>query len=189
MFATKNDAQLQGSIGLNGYDVQAAYSPINKVGIMANTSVSENSGSYWSQFIEGGAGYYQTFDANGRFECYGGFGNGHTKLYDNVVAGNTDANYNRFFIQPGIGLKQDFFESSFCTRVSYVDIYDLRSDDPNLKPMGAFFVEPVLTGKFDYKYVKAFMQFGLSLNSVKVISIYSVPVILNFGLNLSFSQL
>ena len=142
---------------------------------------SSDLNTYNGVFYEGGAGYYQTLEDGGRFECYGGFGNGHTELYNNLIAGTTIANYNRFFVQPGIGLKQDFMEASFCTRVAYVDVYDLRSADPNLKPTGAFFVEPVPTGKFGYKYVKAFVQFGLSLTSVKVLTLYSVPVIMKIG--------
>lgn len=188
-FTQKNDAHLQGSVGISGYDIQAAYSPLNKLGIMANISTFENSNNYWSRFYEGGAGYYQTFDENGRLECYGGFGNGQTTLNNNIIGGTINASYNRFFIQPGIGVKQDFIETSFCTRIAYVDVYQLRSNDPNLIPTGAFFVEPVLTGKFGYKYVKAFMQVGLSLTSIKLLSIYSVPLIMNIGMNISFSEL
>ena len=190
LFTQHNDVQLQGSVGLSGYDVQAAYSPINKLGIMANTTFFDSdNGNYTSRFYEGGVGYYQSFEETGRFECYAGFGNGQTELNKTIIADKINANYNRFFIQPGIGVKQDIFEASFCTRIAYVDIYDVRSNDPNLRPASSIFVEPVLTGRFGYKYVKFFTQFGLSMHTIDVLSLYSLPVILNFGMNLSFSEL
>ena len=110
-------------------------------------------------------------------------------LNKTVDGENINAHYNRYFIQPGIGVKQDFFEASFCTRIAYVDVYDLKSNNPNLRPTSSIFVEPVLTGRFGYKYVKFFTQFGLSMHTIDVLSLYSLPVILNFGMNLSFSEL
>lgn len=190
LFSQQNDAQLQGSVGLSGYDVQAAYSPINKLGVMANTTFFDSdNGNYSSRFYEGGVGYYQSFEEAGRFECYAGYGNAQTILNKTVDGENINAHYNRYFIQPGIGVKQDIFEASFCTRIAYVDVYDLKSNNPNLRPTSSIFVEPVLTGRFGYKYVKFFTQFGLSMHTIDVLSLYSLPVILNFGMNLSFSEL
>jgi hypothetical protein len=190
LFSQQNDARLQGSVGLSGYDVQAAYSPFNNIGIMANTSFSDNnSKNYYSRFYEGAAGYYLTFDDAGRFECYTGYGNAQTILNKTVDGENINAHYNRYFIQPGIGVKLDVFEGSFSTRIAYVDVYKINSNNPELRPAAALFVEPTLTGKIGYKYTKLFMQLGLSLHSSKLLSNYSIPVILNFGMNLSFSEL
>lgn len=189
-FAQQHDAQLQGSIGLSGYDVQAAFSPLNNLGLMGNTTFYDSdNGNYSSRFFEGGAGYYQTLDKNGRIECYGGFGYGHTELNKTLLADRINAQYTRFFIQPGICAKQDIFEGSFSTRISYVDLFSLKSSDPGLGPVNAVFIEPVLTGKIGFKYIKYFTQFGLSMHTRDVLSLYSLPLILNFGINFNFSKL
>lgn len=188
LFTEQHDASLQGSFGFNGYDVQAAYSPLKHFGIMANTgfyAVNDDSHS----FFEGGIGYYGDFETNGRYEVYGGFGNGSTILNNNILADRVSANYNRIFIQPAIGAKMNVFEASFAPRISYVHLYDLRLDNITNTPTEALFIEPVVTAKVGYKYGKFFVQFGASLHTNDVLSIYSQPLIFNIGLNLSFSKL
>lgn len=188
LFTEKHDASLQGSFGFNGYDVQAAYSPFKHFGIMANTGFyNVNDDSH--QFFEGGLGYYGDFETNGRYEVYAGFGNGNTILNNNILAERVSASYNRIFIQPAIGAKMNVFEASFAPRISYVNLYDLRLDNLTNTPTDALFIEPVVTAKVGYKYGKFFVQFGASLHTNDVLTIYNQPLIFNMGLNLSFSKL
>lgn len=188
MFREQHDASLQGSAGLNGYDVQTAYSPIKHLGIMGNISFYE-SNNYSYNFYEGGAGYYNTFEEFGCYEVYGGFGNGKSTLYKNIFADTITGQYNRIFLQPSIGIKNNVIEASFATRFSYVDMYHLKFDYANNTPGTALFIEPAFSMKVGYKFAKFFMQFGYSFHSENILNVYSNPLMFNIGLNLNFSKL
>lgn len=188
LLTQQHDASLQGSFGFNGYDAQAAYSPLKGLGIMANAGFYD-SNTFTHTFFEGGAGYYGSFENTGRYEVYGGFGNGNTVLNNNILADRITGNYNRIFIQPSIGAKTNVFEGSFTPRLVYVNFYDLKLDNYTNTPLSSVYIEPVVTAKVGYKFAKFFIQFGLSLHTENALSIYSSPFLFNMGLNLSFSKL
>lgn len=188
LFTQQHDASLQGSVGTISSDVQAAYSPLNHLGVMLNASFYEGANRNFN-FFEGGAGYYGSIDKTARFEFYGGYGHGNTSILNTVILSDrVSASYHRLFFQPSIGAKTNVFEGAFSTRVCYVNLYNLNVN--NLTgSASAVYIEPVITAKVGYKYAKFFVQAGLSLQTNELLSYYSNPLLLNVGLNLSFSKL
>ncbi len=194
LFSEKHDADLQFGMGTAGYDVQAAYAPTNYIGVMVNSSyqfkdVADTSSYHKHNFVEAGIGYYGKIEEAGRFECFAGFGSGEAKSYSRDFWGYVSGNYNRFFIQPSIGAKMDVFEGAFSCRVAYVDMYQFSgTTNYNRSQMNTFYFEPVLTAKAGYKFVKFFVQGGLSMPIESNLKYTDQPFILNFGLNFSFSK-
>lgn len=188
LLTQQHDASLQGSFGFNGYDVQAAYSPVKGLGIMANAGFYDET-RFSHTFFEGGVGYYGAFENTGRYEIYGGYGNGSTDLFKTDNSIRVTGHYNRIFLQPSIGAKTNVFEASFAPRFVYVNFYDLNIDNTIYNNVNSIYIEPVVTARVGYKYAKFFVQFGLSLHSDNLLSLYSSPFIFNMGLNLSFSKL
>lgn len=195
LFSEQHDAALQGSSGLSGYDVQAAYSPLKHFGIMFNTSFYDNKSSDLKsynrhEFYEGGAGYYGSFEEVGRYEVYSGFGQGTSTSYDSNWLGLIRGDYNRFFVQPAIGVKTDVFEGSFSPRFVYLQIYNTSSNVTYTKSeLESMYIEPVFTGKVGYKYGKFFFQGGFSFSTKSEIKYTDMPFIFNLGMNISFSKL
>jgi hypothetical protein len=82
------------------------------------------------EYYEGAAGIYIPFNNYGVFELYGGLGKGtqnHTFAYKEyngnliwtwVSDGTADLSFSKFFIQPDIGIKTEFFEGAFSCRFS-----------------------------------------------------------------------
>lgn len=194
LFSEKNDADLQIGMGTSGYDVQAAYAPANYLGLMVNSSfqnrgVSDTSSFHKHEFVEAAVGYYGKIDEAGRYECYLGYGNGEAKSYSPDFYGLVTGSYNRFFLQPSIGAKMDVFEGAFSLRVAYVDMYRISKNvQYNRSELNSFYFEPVLTAKVGYKFVKFFVQGGLSLPIENSLKYTDSPILLNFGLNFSFSK-
>lgn len=128
-----------------------------------------------NRLLEGAMGVYNTFgpDKNGqdlgRLELFAGFGRGkgedagyHTRFF--VNQDRVTGRYNRFYLQPAIGLRTKIFDASFATRISRVNFSQMlyyngsaitRQSTPSFST-----VEPVLTLALGYKYVKYYMQIG-----------------------------
>jgi len=194
LFSEKNDADLQIGMGTSGYDVQAAYAPTNYLGVMVNSSfqyrdVTDTNYYHKHEFVEAAVGYYGKIDEAGRYECYLGYGNGEAKSYSPDFYGLVTGSYNRFFIQPSIGAKMDVFEGAFSLRVAYVDMYKISKNvEYRRSELNSFYFEPVLTAKVGYKFVKFFVQGGLSLPIENTLKYTDSPLLLNFGLSFSFSK-
>jgi hypothetical protein len=111
------------------------------------------------RFFEIAPGYFKKISRVGVVELYGGYGMGEIEtFYDNALFTNYGkADYTRFFIQPGIGIANDFVNASFSARLSHVIIKQNKITEDGT------FLEPALTGKFGYKWVMFCCQVGLSL--------------------------
>ncbi|CAN5435185.1 hypothetical protein BH10BAC1_BH10BAC1_07350 [soil metagenome] len=194
LFSDKNDADIQLATGTCGYDAQIAYAPINHLGVMINSSfknkeVTDTNYFHKHNFVEGGVGFFGKINEAGRYECFAGYGNGNAQNYLEGWYGKVDGSYNRFFLQPSIGAKTDVFEGAFSVRLAYVDMYYLsRNTGYSRSELSAWYFEPVITAKIGYRFVKFFVQGGLSLPFESTIKYTNSPFILNFGLNLNFSQ-
>lgn len=157
MLSDKGELQAAIYTGVSGFDPQFAYAITDHLGVMlnasfANLSKDNNDNLKKYQFIETGVGYYTKIKESGRFETFGGLG------YANLNLLNSNNIYSyRFFIQPSIGAVSDFFDGSFSTRFVLLSI---SKDNFNYKN---FFIEPVITAKVGYKFIKAVFQIGLSL--------------------------
>lgn len=196
-----SQGQFQGSVcsGTSGYDVQASYSPVSNLGLMANGSFYSNTddstGDYSKRnFFEGGAGYYTAFGGAGRFETYGGYGQG-TSTYRNsyelfgtqeVIA---TGYYRRFFLQPSIGTATDFFDAALSMRTCYVNFYRIKSGDLSLDHnIDGIFIEPTITARLGYKHVKLLAQMGYSLPLGEDVEMFWQPFLFNLGLSFDFGK-
>jgi hypothetical protein len=169
MFSNAGEFQASIATGNSSFDAQTAVAITDHIGIMLNGSygneTSDSSDDFHKHtFIEVGAGYFEKIGEKGRCEIYGGYGFGEVEgyfesaLFDDEI---TDARYNRFFIQPGIGLSTGIFDGSFSPRIVLVQM-DPRGSNFGAAEYNAFF-EPVIISKIGYKYVKFIAQFGLSI--------------------------
>ncbi len=195
LFENKNEFKATINGGFNGGDAQFAYTPINHLGIMLNGSFMNNndSNSYHRHtFGEFGVGYYNAFGI-GRFEVYGGYGLGSVDSYfkNELFNSKAQATYHRIFIQPSIGISSDFADFSFTPRFVLVNMHlnSTTLEGFNTGRLDPFF-EPAITARFGYKYVKFFMQFGLSVPLIdKNEYIYDYePFILAFGIHLTIAD-
>lgn len=189
------------AVMLNGY--------YNNGASMFNNDTYFSSYSYErkSQHIEAGGGYFKHLNDNAIIECYGGLGFGSStfKKYfsdslNSIPKLNSSflANTNRFFIQPSIGYSIDYFDVAFSTRIqllsysnvnsngfSAVELYDyklLNIDQPVF-----FFLEPALTMRFGYKYVKFHAQavFSYKYNTERL---HYIPFVFNVGIHVNISD-
>ena len=140
--------------------------------------------------LRGGIGYYEKIGENARYEIYGGYGFGKTEgfyetsTFDSEV---TDADMQRIFVQPGIGVATGIFDGSFSPRFVLVKMTP-NGDTFETGGYNTFF-EPVITSKIGYKWVKFVVQFGFSvpIGNDDLHFDYQ-PFIVNFGLNFSIGR-
>ncbi|MFO8055604.1 MAG: hypothetical protein R6U19_10640 [Bacteroidales bacterium] len=173
------------NINISTTNVQGAYALTDKFAVMGNMYFRDNTWdasadtlSDWSyqanRFLaEGALGYYKPMGDNGSFETYagGGMGSIRFEMKDDDPYGDRlyKANISRFFIQPDIGYKSDYFDFIFSAKFSYLGFNNV--DTTNYKPSALvednlykldkqpfFFFEPAITIRFGYKYIKAYSQ-------------------------------
>ncbi len=136
LFSGKKEFQASAAVGIGG-NVQTAYALTNHIGVTGNllyaNSKPQKKYTYRTQtYAELGAGYYWNFKSFS-LEIFAGVGKGKGKAIDSVyyvfqpdVPYEARASYNKFFIQPDIGMKNHKnFEWSFSPRFGSVDFNDL----------------------------------------------------------------
>lgn len=204
-----------GSIGGDGddgdrttfADLQASFSPIKHLGIIGNYStynyspVSSTATPARAHLLEGGiGGYIPVGQRKVKMvaELYTGLGTG--RLRSDV---NMDVN--RYFIQPGIGMRSPWVDAAFNLRWAFVNYSNLNDNgrgnqylvDQQLMDMygnrridkGSFtFVEPGITVRGGYKFIKVQLQMVTSL-PVSAIAWNYDPVRFTVGLQFSAEDL
>jgi len=195
MFSNQGELQATIATGTSNFDAQAAYAVSDHIGVMVNGSYGNETSDTTDEFhkhsfIEGGVGYYDKLGKNFRYEIYGGYGFGKTEgefdtEFDSRI---TDANMQRIFVQPGIGVATGVFDGSFSPRFALVKM------DPGEETFekGGYntFIEPIITTKIGYKWVKFVAQFGVSFPvGNNDINFDYQPVIINFGLNFNIGRI
>jgi hypothetical protein len=187
MLSNKGELQVALNSGVSGFDPQVSFAISDHVGIMANASFDNQTNDstdnfHRHAFMEAGAGYYTHLGNSGRFEVYGGMGLGNTQGQYNGIwwVSNANARLMRFFIQPGIGFSTPYADGGIATRMVAVNLHQDEYTSTGL------FFEPVLSARLGYKYVKLFIQGGLSfpLNSDQVEFEYQ-PLIFSVGLHIN----
>lgn len=156
--------------------------------------------------IEAGGGYFKKLSDNAIFECYGGlgFGNSSFKKFDSdslsalpVLKSTFFTKTARFFVQPSIGYTIDNFDVAFSTRFivqnyygvdtsgfTKIDLYDnklLNIDQPFL------FMEPAITLRFGYKYLKFHAQAIFSYK-YNVDRLNYMPFVFNVGIHVNIAD-
>lgn len=180
-----NKGEIQAAIhsGISGTDPQFAYAITDNIGVMlngsfANRTLDSTNNFHKHEFIEIGTGYYTKIGESGRFETFTGYGFGKLKANfgNDLWITYTDVNSSRIFIQPTIGASTDIFDGSLSSRFVMVTMHQ------DSKRSSEYFIEPVITSKVGYKYVKAVFQIGLSipLNSEEINFSYQ-PLIFSVG--------
>ena len=128
-FQQRHDASigigLSRGTGAEAFEIQADYSPVKGVGIIASymnagdKEVLRNTlEGFKYRFYEIGAGLYETIP-RATFSLLGGFGSGN--IY-NYYQGDefADLDIRRGFIQPSFLYHDDFFQGGICMRLSRV---------------------------------------------------------------------
>jgi hypothetical protein len=187
----KNDLNLAIYTGTAGFDAQGSFAINDNIGFMVNGSwadrTNDSTENYHKHaFFEAAPGYFTRFGNSGVVEIYGGYGYGWVDSYYDVgfFTNYADAIMNRFFIQPGVGVVTDIFDGSFSSRVVMITISQDQVSETG------YFLEPVLTGKLGYKYVKFVAQLGLSVpfNSEKITFEYQ-PFMISLGMQINLGTI
>lgn len=190
------------------FDLQGSYSPVKHLGLITNYSTyryTPDNPDFSRGIVDGKAhllefgigGYYAK---GNRFkmvaDCYAGYGFG-------KINSDVDLRIQRFFLQPGIGVRSSAFEAAFNLRMVSVKYNNLdakgRSDDYLLQQSliktggrridntSYFFAEPSFTVRTGYKFIKAQFQMVLSQEMTSVPWEYS-PYRLTVGLYFSLED-
>ncbi|WP_298542340.1 hypothetical protein [uncultured Aquimarina sp.] len=192
LFSKKGEVQAAIHTGTSGIDPQVSYAITNHMGIQINGSFFNNASQvsgklYDHQYIELAPGYYTKISEIFRFETYLGFGLGRLQpeRENDLWDVNSNINMSRVFIQPSVGLTNNIVDASFTTRFATVIL-----DQDAINRTGLF-IEPVITSKVGYKYVKAIFQLGLSipLNNDDIYFINSQPLLVSVGLQINVHKL
>lgn len=195
MVTEKNEVNATVLLGSSGLDAQVAWSPGKHWAIMLDGSFYQSSAEdsiikHRHYFGEGGAGYHTSFGI-GRFDVYGGGGYGFASAANDsagVFSGSAQGNYWRAFVQPSIGIGTDIVDVNLAVRTSYVSFANVKTTGMNLQYTHSLFFEPALTVRVGYKWVKLFIQAGLSVPASNRPDVQHQPLILMTGVNLNFNK-
>ena len=173
---------------LSGNNLQAAYAVSDSVGLIANgfwqkTSGDQNAASGSDgkgHLLELGAGHFRSIGDLLLFETYAGLGLGAVEHdnWEQVNGARSDYRFSasaiKAFVQPSLGITRNYFDAVLSTRFVALKPYDteavnypearLRADDLFGLDQHTFgFIEPAVTVRAGYKWVKLFVQYGFSL--------------------------
>jgi hypothetical protein len=181
--------EFQGTIQFgNGIDAQGAIAVTNHIGLMGNFSYADDKSPdpndfddyHRHKFFEGGIGYYEN-EGKWCYEIFAGYGRGEGSSYDTYDFFGTSTGdpiratgkFERFFIQPAVGLNKKVMNVSFVPRISLVDFTEFSSadavstyianDDPKV------FFEPAVVGRVNLMNNRMFFTFqsGFSIPITK----------------------
>ena len=178
---------------LSANNFQAAYAVTDKIGIIANGQVAKRehqgnpnltvdgkpdvSFAQNNSVIEAGVGYLGKGERNLLYEVYGGGGFSRTHIADlnknNGVLGEIEAKGLKLFIQPNVGFATRFFDVALSSRFTalqygtattiYSKQYLIDQDLDQLADNTHMFLEPAITLRGGYKFIKLQVQFGVAL--------------------------
>lgn len=175
-------------INLSTTNIQGSYAFSDKYAVMANfyfrendwessvdsmtTTTQENYTA--NRFLgEAGIGYYNPLSEKATFEVFTGVGLGSIDFTNSFsTLGNESSYYAdmaKVFLQPDIGYESEYFDAIFSTRLNYVGFTNIDTSDYalsnlkrdnlyNLNKHPYFFLEPAITLRLGYRYVKLHTQ-------------------------------
>ncbi len=189
LLSQKGEIQAAIHTGTAGTDPQFAYALTDNIGIMLNSSFASRTDSgasyHTHNFIELGAGYFNKFGGIGTYEIFGGYGAGNLEAdYANSLwSSYANVTSNRIFIQPSAGISSDIVDFGLSTRFVIVSMTQNSAKSTGL------FLEPAITAKLGYKYVKLMYQFGLSfpLNE-KTMDFSNQPLLMSIGIQVFINK-
>ncbi len=163
-----------------GLDAQYAYALTDNVGLMANLSFYNSSGSIRGKgyLYELGSGYFMPIKDLDYliFEAYGliGFGDMELKfLTEEHANGLFNSNILRLGIQPSFGFKHKYFSAAITARLVYLNHFKIRGENPVFYDLNLidhvqannnnFLFEPALTLRAGLENIKLQVQLGAAL--------------------------
>ena len=187
LFKEKNE--LCATMALGGGDevstkeVQAAYSITKNIAVMADfmsASGGNVSSNNWGKgmYLDGAVGYYKSLNDIGVFEIYGGIGTSnqhHQYSTGNHNDGTADLSFTKIFLQPSLGLTFKAFDIAISTRFSKLSFnkvdnqinlnnYEIYNLDTIALNRNSFLIEPALTLRGGWKFIKLQLQFSYTNN-------------------------
>lgn len=187
-----NKGEVQASVngGIAGFDPQFAYAITDDLGIMINGSfenrTSDSTDNYHKhRFGEIGLGYYGNPGGIIRWEAFAGYGIGSIRSHfeDSFFEEYSSANIQRVFLQPAVGLTTDVLDFGLASRFVMVNVYQ-RSVSRI-----AYFVEPAVTARLGFRYVKFSMQLGFSMPlDASAVDFNYQPLLFSIGLHLRIGK-
>lgn len=195
LFSNQGEFEATVATGTSNFDAQLGYAITDHIAVIANGSYANQTNDTTDEYhkhlmLEGGVGYYHAISSSARFEIFGGYGIGEIQTLEEIFDTDdiVDVKYNRIFVQPAIGAVTDFFDGSFSPRVSFVQM-NPGNDKSTISESWNVFIEPVITTKFGYKYVKAVIQFGYSFPiNEDQLGYNTQRLILNIGLTFNIGR-
>jgi hypothetical protein len=189
LFKEKNELRFSGAFSFGDesscFEAQAAYSVTDKIGLMANYMHAQGGdvpGKDYGKgnYYEGGAGYYKPIGLDKVFEIYGGIGGGsqhheYSSSYYGDYEGNAELSLVNLYIQPSFGFTYNFLDvagsARFC-RVSFtnIDNHNASDDINSLSDKSCLYLEPAITLRAGWKYVKMQVQasYAANINSPRI---------------------
>jgi hypothetical protein len=183
LLSSKGELQALIGTGTSGVDPQLAYAITNHFGVMVNASFANRNDSlhyHKHNYCETGLGYTLQIQNAACFEVFAGGGYGTVDaLYNrDGYYGKSKGDLVKIFLQPTIGAKSKIFEGSFTQRLVFIKI---NNSEKSLNTNRLYsFIEPTITVKLGWKYVKMFFQVGFSV-PLNTYSITNQPFIFNVG--------
>lgn len=201
LLSSENEFVGNAAVGANGIDIQAAYSVNSFLALQFSGNTYYKNNEYEKnnhQYLDFGFGYYKKTDRIFKYEIFGGVGIGRgddKKFYEGTVDDYANGYYYKIFVQPNVGLSNDFFDLIFSARVSNLNFYNYQSKYTGIRMNGIYerefengpflfntlFFEPAITAGLGYKFVKANAQIGFALPLYVPTFDYN-PFIMNLGL-------
>jgi hypothetical protein len=176
MFTKDGEFQAAVQIG-NGIEAQSAMAVTEHFAVMANylyldvSNTENDEGYHRHRFFEGGIGYFSNTDES-FFEVFAGYGRGKGATDEGFDFLGSDplvatGRYERYFIQPALGLNKSTMDVSFAPRFSMVDFYEYATEvgRSTIHESPKFFFEPAVIGRANFANNNMFFVFqgGISI--------------------------
>ncbi len=183
LFKEKGDAHAGVNVAVSGTHLSAAYAITDNIAISGDVTIRTNVDDPTSdidittqQIFNGGVGAFKCFDNGFLVGVMGGAGAGNVQNFDWNQNDRINNSLTKLYISPYIGNVHDIIGFSLGTRFSYVDIRSRQQQATG------YFFEPFISGEVGYKYVKMYIQIGLSGQISGANTIDYNPFMLNIGL-------
>lgn len=172
--------------GTSGFDAFASYSLNDKLSLQSSVMIFEQNGKDYSYYDIGASLFqYKEPPFQMSFSAGPGLGYSNNDLSDTNFTVKPYASYFKFWGQPSIGIANEFFDTYLNMRMSYLNFYDLYVSG-ELRSHQMVMFEPTLGFQGGYKFVKFFMQFGITLPASDIGDVSFEPIHMHLGMYVSF---
>jgi len=189
----RGELDLAGQGSLFGYDLQAAFVPVDNIGITGTASIGTGDTEHLQG--EAAAGFVTAFGGIGRFNVFAGGGGGRSRgKMDLTIEGTKQTfvaagSFMRAFLQADLGMVHEIVDVGVSVKAAYVRYnYTEYQATPPLDRAENVFIEPYGFLRLGYEWLKAEMQVGAILPT-RGIEPQSFPLNLSLGIHVKFNAL